>query len=207
MMSLHDLTSQNDCWSWAEGCAEGAEEEDQRAKEELQEEDGGVWKSLTTIFWQRKPHSQAAGDQTRMNDMNLFFNRFDQTPTPPPHLCFPPPPLPKSPICPSQFSRWEIIWGRWGWRRLWVLTGSAPGSSSAPCILQISTTNHPTVLYKSSLTTLLLSASLGMGMTEPTENLLRTLWTGASGTISSSMLGRLKGWWWISTGTNNPAHR
>ena len=44
----------------------------------------GVRKSLKTISGQRTPDSQAAGDQTWVNDMNLFFNRFDQTPTPPP---------------------------------------------------------------------------------------------------------------------------
>ena len=44
----------------------------------------GVWKSLKTVSGQRTPDSQAAGDQTWVNDMNLFFNGFDQTPTPPP---------------------------------------------------------------------------------------------------------------------------
>ena len=41
----------------------------------------GVWKSLKTISGQRTPDSQAAGDQMWVNNMNLFFNRFDQTPT------------------------------------------------------------------------------------------------------------------------------
>ena len=53
------------------------------------------------------------------------------------------------------------------------------------------------------------SAIVGLirdGMTEPTENLFRTLWTGASGTTSSSTPGRPKSWWWISAGTDNPAH-
>ena len=45
------------------------------------------------------------------------------------------------------------------------------------------------------------------GTTKPTENLLRALVTGASGTTSSSTLRRPKSWWWISTGTNNPAYR
>ena len=51
--------------------------------------------------------------------------------------------------------------------------------------LQTSPTNHPISIYKYSQKTLLLSASSGMGMTEPTENLLRTLWTGASRTTST----------------------
>ena len=38
----------------------------------------GVWKSLKTISGQRTPDSQAVGDHTWVNDMNLFFNRFDQ---------------------------------------------------------------------------------------------------------------------------------
>ena len=39
----------------------------------------GVWKSLKIVSGQRTPDSQAAGDQTCVNDLNLFFNRFDQT--------------------------------------------------------------------------------------------------------------------------------
>ena len=65
----------------------------------------GVWKSLKTISGQRTPDSQAVGDQTWVNDMNLFFNRFDQTgPLPrPSHLCCSPPPLP-SPLFTAPFS-------------------------------------------------------------------------------------------------------
>ena len=44
----------------------------------------GVWKSLKTISGRKNPDSLAVGDQTWVNNMNLFFNRFDQTPTPPP---------------------------------------------------------------------------------------------------------------------------
>ena len=33
----------------------------------------GVWKSLKTISGQRTPDSQAAGDQTWVNDMNVWF--------------------------------------------------------------------------------------------------------------------------------------
>ena len=79
--------------------------------------------------------------------------------------------------------------------------------SCSPCTLQTSTTNHPTAIEKSSLTTLLSSASSGTGTTEHKESSLRTLSTGASRTTFSSMPGRPKSWWWISTGTNNPAHR
>ena len=45
------------------------------------------------------------------------------------------------------------------------------------------------VIFKSSLMTLLSSASSGTGTTEPTENLFRTLWSGASRTTSSSVQG------------------
>ena len=49
----------------------------------------GVWKSLKTISGQRTPDSQAAGDQTWVNDMNRH------PPLPwPRHLCCSPPPLP-----------------------------------------------------------------------------------------------------------------
>ena len=40
-------------------------------------------KEKKTISGQRTPDSHAAGDQTWVNDMNLFFNRFDQSPTSP----------------------------------------------------------------------------------------------------------------------------
>ena len=62
-----------------------------------------------------------------------------------------------------------------------------------------SPTNHLTAICKSSLTSLLSSAS--SGTTELTENLFRSLWTGASRTTSSSTPGRPKSWWWISAGT------
>ena len=39
----------------------------------------GVWESLNPISGQRTPDSQAAGDQTWVNDRNLFCNKFDQT--------------------------------------------------------------------------------------------------------------------------------
>ena len=64
--------------------------------------------------------------------------------------------------------------------------------SCSPCTLQTSPNNHTTAIYKNSLTTQRLPASSLTGMTGPTENLFRTLWTGASGTISSSTLGRPK---------------
>ena len=79
--------------------------------------------------------------------------------------------------------------------------------SSAFSTIQPSTTNHLTAIYRNSLMTLLSSASSERGTSEPTENSSETLWTGASRTTSSSMQGRPMSWWWISAGTNNPAHR
>ena len=58
--------------------------------------------------------------------------------------------------------------------------------SCSPCTLQTSPINHLTAIYISPLTTLS-PASSGTETTEPTESSLRTLWTGASGTNSSSM--------------------
>ena len=76
-------------------------------------------------------------------------------------------------------------------------TGAPQGTvlalSCSPCKPQTSTNNHATAICISSLTTLL-SASSGTRMTEPTANSLRTLWTGASRTTSSSMPGGPKSW-------------
>ncbi|KAI3375723.1 hypothetical protein L3Q82_003727 [Scortum barcoo] len=38
----------------------------------------GVWKGLKTISGFKEPKSQPVGDQGWANDLNLFFNRFDQ---------------------------------------------------------------------------------------------------------------------------------
>ncbi|KAI3352131.1 hypothetical protein L3Q82_020946 [Scortum barcoo] len=53
---------------------------------------------------------------------------------------------------------------------------------------------------RSSLMTLLLLASSQMGTTESTEDLFRTLRTGACGTTSRSTLVKPRSWWWISAG-------
>ncbi|KAI3354572.1 hypothetical protein L3Q82_019076, partial [Scortum barcoo] len=71
----------------------------------------GVWKGLKTISGFKEPKSQPVGDQGWANDLNLFFNRFDQASAPPPaqspllqppsqslppvhgSSCAPPPPL------------------------------------------------------------------------------------------------------------------
>ncbi|KAI3363875.1 hypothetical protein L3Q82_001471 [Scortum barcoo] len=44
----------------------------------------GVWKGLKTISGFKEPKSQPVGDQGWANDLNLFFNRFDQASAPPP---------------------------------------------------------------------------------------------------------------------------
>ncbi|TWW74400.1 RNA-directed DNA polymerase from mobile element jockey [Takifugu flavidus] len=54
----------------------------------------GVWKGLKTISGFKEQKSQPVGDRGCANDLNLFFNRFDQVPTPPPAqspLLLPPP--------------------------------------------------------------------------------------------------------------------
>ena len=38
---------------------------------------------VLTETWLRKPDFQAVGDQTWVNNLNLFFSGFDQTPTRP----------------------------------------------------------------------------------------------------------------------------
>ncbi|KAI3363778.1 hypothetical protein L3Q82_001207 [Scortum barcoo] len=43
----------------------------------------GVWKGLKTISGFKEPKSQPVGDQGWANDLNLFFNRFDQASAPP----------------------------------------------------------------------------------------------------------------------------
>ena len=71
---------------------------------------------------QRKPDSEVAGDWAWVNNLNLFFNRFDHTPTP---LL-----AQSSTICTSPLFRWETSWWKWRQRRLRVQMGSAPGFSS-----------------------------------------------------------------------------
>ncbi|KAI3354462.1 hypothetical protein L3Q82_018977, partial [Scortum barcoo] len=67
----------------------------------------GVWKGLKTISGFKEPKSQPVGDQGWANDLNLFFNRFDQASAPPPAqspLLQPPsqslPPVPLAPPVP-----------------------------------------------------------------------------------------------------------
>ncbi|KAI3351116.1 hypothetical protein L3Q82_005681 [Scortum barcoo] len=43
----------------------------------------GVWKGLKTISGFKVPKSQPVGDRGWANDLNLFFNRFDQASAPP----------------------------------------------------------------------------------------------------------------------------
>ncbi|KAI3373006.1 hypothetical protein L3Q82_023462, partial [Scortum barcoo] len=76
------------------------------------------------------------------------------------------------------------------------------GSGSFPvhplhCRLFIQYSIH--VISRSSLMTLLLLASSQMGTTESTEDLFRTLRTGACGTTSRSTPVKPRSWWWISS--------
>ncbi|KAI3375899.1 hypothetical protein L3Q82_004163 [Scortum barcoo] len=71
----------------------------------------GVWKGLKTISGFKEPKSQPVGDQGWANDLNLFFNRFDQASAPPPAqspLLQPPsqslPPVHGSSCAPSPLS-------------------------------------------------------------------------------------------------------
>ena len=240
----------------------------------------GVWKSLKTISGQGKLDSQAVEDQTWVNDMNLFFKRYGQTPTPPPaqssllpstssispaycpiltYTSLSTALMSQTPSTAPPWHFWISTWHRSGRHhhlppgqiafhlerpgstvkimffdfsssfntihpalledKLELMGGtntSHPGSlttsptgpsmwglgttcwtqqsavqwphrersqplSCSPCTPQTSTSNHLTGIYKRSFTTLLPSASSGMGTTEPTENLLRT-WSGAGGT-------------------------
>uniref|UniRef100_A0A3P9LKD5 Reverse transcriptase domain-containing protein n=1 Tax=Oryzias latipes TaxID=8090 RepID=A0A3P9LKD5_ORYLA len=60
-----------------------------KLEEKLQQNNvSGVWRGLRTITGYNEPSTQAEGDQTWVNDLNLFFNRLDQLPTP--TLSFPP---------------------------------------------------------------------------------------------------------------------
>ncbi|KAI3366225.1 hypothetical protein L3Q82_010061, partial [Scortum barcoo] len=77
--------------------------------------------------------------------------------------------------------------------RLLCSTGAPQGTVLAPFLFTLYTadfshTTHHHVISRSSLTTLLLLASSQMGTTESTEDLFRTLRTGACGTTSRSTL-------------------
>ncbi|KAI3354750.1 hypothetical protein L3Q82_004523 [Scortum barcoo] len=52
------------------------------------------------------------------------------------------------------------------------------------------------------LTTVCEFSAVGMGTTESTEDLFRTLRTGACGTTSRSTLVKPRSWWWISAGVD-----
>ncbi|GAA6226633.1 RNA-directed DNA polymerase from mobile element jockey-like, partial, partial [Lates japonicus] len=54
-------------------------------EEQLQQNDiSGVWRGLKTISGHREPDNQTVGTLEWVNDLNLFFNRFDQSPAPSP---------------------------------------------------------------------------------------------------------------------------
>ncbi|KAI4903434.1 hypothetical protein NFI96_017561, partial [Prochilodus magdalenae] len=83
-----------------------------KLEEQLQRNNvSGVWKGLKTISGHKKPDSQVVGDQKWVNELNLFFNRFDHSPDPPPAqtsllnplsvalpICGPPPSLTLTPL-------------------------------------------------------------------------------------------------------------
>ncbi|XP_062863986.1 tyrosine-protein kinase receptor [Trichomycterus rosablanca] len=83
-----------------------------KLEEELQQNNvSGVWKGLKTISGHKKPDSQVVGDQKWVNELNLFFNRFDHSHVPPPTqtsqlnppsvappTCCPPPSLTLTPL-------------------------------------------------------------------------------------------------------------
>ncbi|CAM4731262.1 unnamed protein product [Leuciscus chuanchicus] len=69
-----------------------------RMEDQLQQNNvRGVWKGLKTITGHKESSFQAEGDQKWVNDLNLFFNRFDQLPSPAPIQS----PLLKSPLSAS----------------------------------------------------------------------------------------------------------
>nr|XP_057907087.1 uncharacterized protein LOC131104187 [Doryrhamphus excisus] len=69
-----------------------------KMEEQLQQNNvRGVWRGLKTISGHKGPDSQAAGDQVKANDLNLFFNRFDQPSAHPPAQHLLPKLLPKLP--------------------------------------------------------------------------------------------------------------
>jgi len=56
-----------------------------KMEDQLQQKNtSGVWRGLKTISGFKKPDSQAVEDQKWANDLNVFFNRFDQPSAPPP---------------------------------------------------------------------------------------------------------------------------
>jgi len=56
-----------------------------RMEDQLQQNDiSGVWKGLKAMSGFKGPNQQPVGDQQWVNELNLFFKRFDQ-PSPLPH--------------------------------------------------------------------------------------------------------------------------
>lgn len=50
----------------------------------MQWDNVSVWRSLKTFSGYKEPIFQPLGDRKWVNDLNLFFNRFDQSSAPPP---------------------------------------------------------------------------------------------------------------------------
>jgi len=54
-----------------------------RMEDQLQQNDiSGVWKGLKAMSGFKGPNQQPVGDQQWVNELNLFYNRFDQPSTP-----------------------------------------------------------------------------------------------------------------------------
>lgn len=64
----------------------------------LQNNARGVWRGLKTISGHEQPKTRTGGDLQWANELNLFFNRFDQMPAPTQSLLLQPPPTPPA-VC------------------------------------------------------------------------------------------------------------
>jgi len=64
---------------------EGENSHKRKMEDQLQQKNTiGVWRGLKTISGFKNPDSQAVRDQRWANDLNVFFNRFDQLSVPSP---------------------------------------------------------------------------------------------------------------------------
>ena len=71
---------------------EGKNSYSRKMKDQLQRKNvSGVWRGLKTISGYKEPNSQPVGNRKWVNDLNLFFSRFDHLPLPPtsPPCCIP----------------------------------------------------------------------------------------------------------------------
>ena len=81
-----------------------------KMEDQLQQNNiSGVWKGLKTMSGYKGPNQQPMGDQKWVNDLNLFFYRFNQLSTPPSPiqsslLLQPPVDCPSSPPSPQHLA-------------------------------------------------------------------------------------------------------